>query len=202
MAAVTNSSLIPSPNDLLMAFPRLAQKVGTFAFFHMPEQVDAVLNKIMNGGSIIADATATNVTTASITTASSAFAQDTAAALAAQDPLDSGFFAWMADAINFEGFRGFGGMLSYFGSRWALATFMVVGLLLASGQEHADSHTIVHLPQSDALLRFFTPESTHSVALTPFPLLCAYRSPPDADIMGTSSNALPDISRLSTPPIW
>lgn len=123
--AASNTSLIPSPNDLLMVIPRLAQKFGSFAFYNLSEHVDFAYNRVKSRANYIAGTTATNVTTATVTGAS-AFAQDTAALVAAQGAADTGFFAWMADAFNFEGARGFGGMLTYFGSRWALATFVVV----------------------------------------------------------------------------
>lgn len=113
-----NASLVPSPNDLLMVFPRLAR----FAMQQLPEL-------IKGGGSVIAEATADNMTTATVTSSASAmFAQNTAAAIAAAaaEAADDGMFSWLMSAFNFDGVRGLGGMFSYFSSRWALATFTVV----------------------------------------------------------------------------
>lgn len=105
-----------------MVIPRLAQ----YAFYQLPEQVDSVYSKIRSGGSIIADATAMNTTTATITNATSVAAQTSAAAAQiASESADNGFFSWFMTTFNFEG-AGFGGMFSYFSSRWALATFAVV----------------------------------------------------------------------------
>ena len=47
-AAYTNASLIPSAMDLLLVFPRLAQRAGSFALYHMPEAVDNIAGKIFN----------------------------------------------------------------------------------------------------------------------------------------------------------
>jgi hypothetical protein len=128
-----NASLVPSPMDLLMVFPRLAQKAGLFAM-QLPEM-------IKGSGSIIAEATATNMTTAVLTSSSSAaaFVQETAAAIAS-DGADSGMFSWLMPVLDFEGVRGLGGMFSYFSSRWALATFTVVWL---SALPHGPSLTIL-----------------------------------------------------------
>jgi len=117
----TNGTLIPSAKDLLMVIPRLAQYV-----YHLPQQMDSVYSKIRSGGSMITDATAMNTTTAIITNTSSTAAQTSAAVVqAASESVDTGFFSWFMNTFNFEG-AGFGGMFSYFSSRWALATFAVV----------------------------------------------------------------------------
>jgi len=119
---ITNGTLIPSAKDLLMVIPRLAQ----YAFYQLPEQMDSIYSKIRSGGSMIADATAMNTTTATITNTSNIAAQTSAAAAqVASESADNGFFSWFMTTFNFEG-AGFGGMFSYFSSRWALATFAVV----------------------------------------------------------------------------
>ena len=118
-----NASLIPSANDLLMVIPRLAR----LAVYRLPEQMDTVINKIRNGGSVIAEATSTDTITSSVTEMSNATLQTSPAAIeAASTASQRGVFAWLINAFNFEGARGFGGMFSYFSSRWALATFAIV----------------------------------------------------------------------------
>jgi len=119
----TNTSFVPSARDLLLVFPRLARKAG-YAFYQFPDQVDSVFSKIMSGGSIIADATAANMTAMAATQSSSAFVQATPVAdAAAADVIERGMFSWFTSAV--EHVR-FGGMFSYFSSRWALATFTLV----------------------------------------------------------------------------
>ena len=111
-----------------MVFPRLVQKAGSFAVFELPEHMESMLSMIKSGGSVIANATSTNVSTPAMTEVTSAFAQSTTvvATAAAQEAAERGSLAWLTGAFNFEGVRGFGGMFTYFSSRWAIATFLVV----------------------------------------------------------------------------
>lgn len=120
----TNVSLVPSVKDLLMVFPRLAHLV----IDRLPEGMDAVFSSTIKNSSdaVVANATVTNITATTFAHVESVVAaQTSAAAHAASTAAESGFFSWMTDLLQFEGV-GFGGMLSYFSSRWALATFAVV----------------------------------------------------------------------------
>lgn len=109
-----------------MVVPRLAQRAGAFAFAQLPDQVDSVWNKIRLGGTIIADATSTNLSAGSATrSTTSAFVQKSAMAAKAVQSDEGGLFSWVSSAMHFEGIRGFGSMFSYFSSRWALITFAV-----------------------------------------------------------------------------
>ena len=113
-----------------MVFPRLAQKAGTFAFFELPEHMESVLSMLKSGGSVMANATSTNMSTPAITEVTSAFAQSTAVTgKVASKAAESGMLSWFTGTFSFEGAKGFGGMFTYFSSRWALATFMVVRTL-------------------------------------------------------------------------
>ena len=133
-ATYTNASLIPSSAmDLLLVVPRLAQRAGTFALFHMPEAVDNIAGRIFNGGSVIADATG-QTANSTITNTSNAFAQSTAAIVdtafreAFRDTSDAAATSSFLGMV-FQGFarlKNFGGIFSYLTSRWALATFTAV----------------------------------------------------------------------------
>lgn len=137
--AIANSSLIPSAMDLLLVVPRLAQRVGSFAMFHMPEAVDNIAGKIWSGGSVIADATAQKtVANMTITNTSIAFTQNTAASLleasiqeawskAADDSSTSSSFM-MSVGHGLAKIKNVGGVFSYLTSRWAITTFAVVSL--------------------------------------------------------------------------
>lgn len=126
MEAANNSSLLPSAMDLLLAFPRLAQRV--------PEAMDNIAGKIFNGGSVIADATAHSATANStITNTSDAFVQSTASSLestlreawrSAAEEESSSLFMSVAHGIG--KLKQFGGIFSYLTSRWALTTFTAV----------------------------------------------------------------------------
>ncbi|GAB7343203.1 hypothetical protein MBLNU457_1269t1 [Dothideomycetes sp. NU457] len=155
-----NGTLIPSAKDLLMVIPRLAQ----YAFYQLPEQVDSVYSKIRSGGSIIADATAMNTTTATITNATSMAAQTSAAAAqVAAESADNGFFSWFMSTFNFEG-AGFGGMFSYFSSRWALATF-AVSIFLNRTHFYASSRQNLALRWKTRILVYSLPIALMSMEL-------------------------------------
>lgn len=126
-----NSSVIPSAKDLIMVLPRLARKAGSFALFDLPEHADTVWTMIKNGGIVIANATGANTTSPSLTHTSSAFVQATSAAAdMTLEMADSKFSTWLSSAYSFESIRGFGGMFTYFSSRWAIATFAMVRYIM------------------------------------------------------------------------
>jgi hypothetical protein len=111
------TSYLPSPADLLLAFPRLLSKAGAVA-----EHIDTALGKLRAGGSVIAEPTVTNVTSSTITTTGGRFkfAQQSAAAassMAAQSQQDVGMFQTLKQAV---------GLFGYLTSKWAIATFATV----------------------------------------------------------------------------
>lgn len=133
--ASSNTSLIPSAAmDFLLVVPRLAQRAGSFALFHMPEAMDNIAGKIFSGGSVIADATGQQTANSTITNTSRALAQSTAGALnaafreafrdAGDDAVSSSLFGMMLRGL--ARMKNFGGIFSYLTSRWALATFTAV----------------------------------------------------------------------------
>lgn len=108
VATGNSSSYLPSAVDLLMVFPRLLSKAGSLS------------DLVWSGGSVIAEPTKANMTntTAAIT---GQFVQESAAAAAsslaaAQD--DFGMFQSLKNVANF---------FSYITSKWAIATFAIVG---------------------------------------------------------------------------
>ncbi|KAG8627761.1 hypothetical protein KVT40_003634 [Elsinoe batatas] len=152
----SNTSMIPSAKDLIMVFPRLAQRAGSFAWY-LPDQMDSMLSKIRNGGSVIAHATGANTSAPSVTTSSaSIFIQNTAIPEASVAGNSTGLFSWVSSTVHFEGFRGFGGMFSYFGSRWALATF-AVSIFLNRTHFYASSRQNLELKWKTRLLLYATP---------------------------------------------
>ncbi|KAK5121776.1 hypothetical protein LTR85_004651 [Meristemomyces frigidus] len=147
-ASSTNASLIPSAMDLLLVVPRLAQRAGSLAFYHMPEAMDNIAGKIWNGGSMIADATGQQTANTTITNTSAAFAASTAAALDTafsqvwQEGGDETVSSMFGSVVHGIGtLKNLGGIFSYLTSRWALATFTVAIILnrtqfYASSREH------------------------------------------------------------------
>ena len=131
-----NASLIPAAMDLLLVVPRLAQKAGSYALYHMPEGFDNIAGKIFNGGSMIADATGQQRANSTITNTSRAFVQSTMAAGGLLDPTlreggqemgaNSSMFGMLLQGL--AKIKNFGGIFSYLTSRWALATFTAVRL--------------------------------------------------------------------------
>jgi hypothetical protein len=140
----TNSSLIPSPKDLILVLPRLAQRAGAFAFYTVPEHLDDIIGKMRYGGSVIAEstiaekvnATASNTTKAFFRSAvggSSQTAITAASATAASSsPVDARAISevlWSEGLFSFQTLRNMGGMFSYLMTRWALGTFVVVSTI-------------------------------------------------------------------------
>jgi len=133
--------------DLLLVFPRLAQRAGSFAF-SMPEAMDSIAGKIWNGGSVIADVTGQQTVNSTITNTSAALAESTSAVADAAftqawreggDEATSSLVGLAMSAIG--KLKNFGGIFSYLTSRWALATFTVAIVLnrtqfYASSREH------------------------------------------------------------------
>lgn len=146
-ASPTNASIIPAAAmDILLAVPRLAQRAGSYALFHMPEAFDSVAGKIFNGGSIIADATGQHSANSTITNTSSHFAQNTASSVLdaafreafqkTEDEATASVFGMMLQ--GFAKVKNFGAVFSYLTSRWALATF-TAAIVLNRTQFYASS---------------------------------------------------------------
>ncbi|EON60852.1 hypothetical protein W97_00062 [Coniosporium apollinis CBS 100218] len=155
--ANTTSSYFPSSRDLLMAVPRLAQRLGSFAF-HLPDQFDNLLGKVQDGGSVIAEPTTTSSVNATVITSAAGFAQDSAAASFAAGaagtaaPAVQGWFGWM----NFENLRNLGGIFMYLTSRWAMATF-AAAIILDRTRFYASSRTPLNFRWPVRLAAYIVP---------------------------------------------
>jgi hypothetical protein len=150
----SNTSVVLSAMDLLMVLPRLAHRAGSF--LHMPEDI---MEKVWNGGSTIAHATAgeealnatiTNVTSVAAT-AQEAIAQSTTAGMQAAfqrawiqgtTTEGSSIFGMMLQTM--ARIKNFGGIFSYLTSRWALATF-AAAIILNRAQFYASSRENLRL---------------------------------------------------------
>ena len=166
-----NSSLIPSTMDLLLVFPRLAQRAGSFALYYMPEAIDDIAGKVFKGGNVIADATGQQTTSSRASNTSQTFVQQTGTAV-----LD----AAIREAFNtngredssilgmlYHGFsrlKSFGGFFSYLTSRWALATF-TVAIVLNRTQFYASSREHLRLTWYMRLAIYMIPIVTFLVQL-------------------------------------
>lgn len=146
----SNASVVPSAMDLLMVFPRLAQRAGLY----LPEAVEDIMDKVWSGGSTIAQATAEeaaiNATSTNITSAvvQEAIAQSTSDGMQAafqrawvQGTTTEGSSIFGMVLQTFGRIKNFGGIFSYLTSRWALATFTAAIILnraqfYASSREH------------------------------------------------------------------
>ena len=147
--AASNTSFVPSARDLLLVFPRLAQRAGSLVFDHMPEAME----NIWNGGSMIASATGDQaMINSTITNTSAMLAPSTSAVLDAafqeggwvQGTVEdsSSILSMLLQTIG--KLKNFGGIFSYLTSRWALATF-TAAIILNRAQFYASSREHVRL---------------------------------------------------------
>lgn len=168
----SNASLIPSAMDLLLVVPRLAQRAGSFAFYHMPEAMDNIAGKMWSGGSMIADATGQQTANSTITNTSAALAQSTAAAVDALafsqawreggDEATSSIFGMVVQGIG--RLKNLGGIFSYLTSRWALATF-TAAIILNRTQFYASSREHLRLRWHMRLALYMVPIAAFLVQL-------------------------------------
>ena len=106
-ASTNATSFLPSPADLLMAFPRLLSRVSSLG------------EMVRSGGSVIAEPTA-NLTNSTTITSTVAFIQEShSAAAAAAAASENDMTVWQA-------LRNVATWFSYITSKWAIATFAVV----------------------------------------------------------------------------
>jgi hypothetical protein len=149
-SVASNASVVLSALDLLMVFPRLAQRAGQY----LPEAVEDIMDKVWSGGSTIAQATAEdaaiNATSTNITSAvvQEVIAQSTTDGMQAafqrawvQGTTTEGSSIFGMMLQTFGRIKNFGGIFSYLTSRWALATFTAAIILnraqfYASSREH------------------------------------------------------------------
>lgn len=110
-----NATILPSAHDLLMVFPRLAQRA-----FQLAERLDGFLGMVREPGTVIADPTVSAITNASITNTTKLLAQpSTGATIAAQSASTS---LW--DCVKY--IKSMGGIFNYVFSKWSIVTFAIV----------------------------------------------------------------------------
>jgi hypothetical protein len=125
-------SLLPSPADLALALPRLAQRAGSLVLGLL--EVDSILSLVRDSGSVIADATpaetsklnrtisaAVDALNASITSPPGSVPTWTQA-----PPAKAGFMATLTEGMSWQRISNFDSIFSYLASRWAIATFVIV----------------------------------------------------------------------------
>ena len=129
-----NASLpfLPSPNDLVLALPRLAKRASSFALGYLPDQFDTFFSLARGPGSIIADATSrtsrqnnfTMIPSPSRTMAAAATTAPTSQASAAANS----FFGAAGELFSWQNLSNLDGIFSYLASRWAIATLLIVSV--------------------------------------------------------------------------
>ncbi|KAF2032667.1 hypothetical protein EK21DRAFT_109740 [Setomelanomma holmii] len=132
-AALTNSSYLPSPADLLMVFPRLLSKASSLG------------DLVWSGGSVIAEPTKANLTNTTVATTAGQFLQESVAAAA------SGLAAPQDEISLFQALKNVASFFSYVTSKWAIATFAIAVLL---NRTHFYASTRVPLSFNRVYLRF------------------------------------------------
>lgn len=112
-----------------MALPRVIARVGSFAFFTVPERIDGLFG-IRNGGSIIAEATGERANKTVVTTLSGMSSVQGIATATAESVTATGGTqgSGLSHAFTFQHVRNFGGVFTYMTSRWALSCFTLVSL--------------------------------------------------------------------------
>jgi len=125
----TNSSFA---HDFLLAVPRLARRAGVFAINYIPEQLDGLFGKVLTPSRFTADATTMGSTSSnlSIPTASSS-AASLASSAASESTLGAADSAlksssWSAMLLPLDIFKGLVSLGSYFLTKWAMMSLMVV----------------------------------------------------------------------------
>ena len=124
------SYLNPSLSDLLMLFPRMLSRAGSFALITIPETIDNLIGQ-GNGGRVIAEATRDgvhNIASAALASAAlpgntQGIAEVAATGVGAQVPTVS-----LREQLWFQQIRKFGGVFTYALSKWGVSCFVVVSL--------------------------------------------------------------------------
>ena len=128
MPTVSNTTSLMSclPKDLVMAFPRMMARAGSFAFVTVPERLDSIIG-LKGGGSMIAEATGNGsmkmISTTFSSDSSSSAALPSAAGATVTEATPQG-----PSSFSFHQVRNFGGIFAYMTSKWALACFTLVSL--------------------------------------------------------------------------
>lgn len=138
----TSLSILPSPADLALALPRLAQRAGTLVFGLLAEDVNNILAVVKYPFST-ADATTSGMTVMNQTIAASkdmlnatiTSAPESIPTWVPTEPVKEGFIATLTSGISLQRLGGFDGIFSYLASRWAVSTF-IIAIVLNRKQQH------------------------------------------------------------------
>jgi len=132
----TSLSLIPSPADLALALPRLAQRAGTLVLGLLAEDVNNLLSVVKypfsTAGATTSGMTAINQTlglTKDMLNATITSAPTSVPTWVPAEPVKEGFIATLTSGISWQRLGGFDGIFSYLASRWAVSTFIIAIIL-------------------------------------------------------------------------
>lgn len=131
-----------SSNDLVMAFPRMMARAGSFTFVTVPERLDSIL-RFRGGGSMIAEATG-NGSMKMISTAFSPDSSPGAALPSAAGAAETEASSQVLSSFSFHQVRNFGGVFAYMTSKWALACF-TLAIILNRTQIYASARRHINL---------------------------------------------------------
>jgi hypothetical protein len=140
----TNSSLA---NHLLFAVPRFAIRAGAFAIHYLPEQLDGFWGKLLTAKrsippptllalDVLVNSTAASGPTSLRPSATTTNAPSSTAAALAAGPESLLSLSFMPSLASVRKLASFG---HYVASKWAFATFIIVGSL-AAAQIGPDRH--------------------------------------------------------------
>ena len=145
----------PFSQNLVMAFPRIMARAGSFAFVTVPERIDSIFGSRF-GASMIAEATGNktwNMSSVAISPSPIAIVST---------PLVSELAAASEDVrqgsglLNLLQFRNFGGIFTYMTSKWALSCF-VLAIVLNRAQVYSAARRHIRLPWPVRLALRITP---------------------------------------------
>jgi len=146
----TTASLLPSAADLVLALPRLAQRAGSLVLSLLPEQVDSFFSLAKDSGPIIADATTSGSlgNNNSLSATLDAFNATITPApgsppqwLPSPSAATAGFLTTLTEGMSWQNLASFDSIFSYLASRWAVATFIIVGNCISMMGETANTFT-------------------------------------------------------------
>jgi hypothetical protein len=110
-----NATILPSAHDLLMVFPRLAQRA-----FHLAERLDGFLGMVREPGTVIADPTVSGSMNVTITNTTKFLAQPSTSTKIATQSASTSFW----DCVKY--IKSMGGIFNYVFSKWSIVTFAIV----------------------------------------------------------------------------
>jgi hypothetical protein len=110
-----NATILPSAHDLLMVFPRLAQRA-----FHLAERLDGFLGMVREPGTVIADPTVSGNMNSSIANTTKFLTQPSASAKIATQSASTSLW----DCVKY--IKSMGGIFNYVFSKWSIVTFAIV----------------------------------------------------------------------------